>query len=85
MTTTTRSMTPIAYYDAVTVRSVQQALNDRGYNAGPVNGQYGTERRMRCDGSSKSPACRSRVNWSGPLLLRWACPDGPLCRAARKL
>ena len=28
-------------YDAGTVRSVQQALNERGYNAGPVDGQWG--------------------------------------------
>lgn len=27
-------------YNASTVRAVQQALNDRGYNAGPVNGQW---------------------------------------------
>lgn len=41
VTATTRSITPTSY-DASTVRSVQQALNDRGYNAGPVDGQYGT-------------------------------------------
>jgi len=40
VTTTTRTMTPSAY-DAGTIRSVQQALNDRGYNAGPVDGHYG--------------------------------------------
>jgi Putative peptidoglycan binding domain len=28
-------------YDPATVRSVQQALNDRGYDAGPVDGQWG--------------------------------------------
>jgi len=28
-------------YDTATVRAVQQALNDRGYNAGPIDGQYG--------------------------------------------
>ena len=28
-------------YDAALVRSVQQALNDKGYNAGPVDGQWG--------------------------------------------
>jgi murein L,D-transpeptidase YcbB/YkuD len=38
--TTTRTMEPSAY-DASTIRSVQQALNDRGYNAGPVDGHYG--------------------------------------------
>ena len=27
-------------YDASTVRAAQQALNDRGYNAGQVNGQW---------------------------------------------
>jgi len=33
-------MSPSAY-DSATIRSVQQALNDRGYNVGPVDGQYG--------------------------------------------
>ena len=28
-------------YDSSTVRAVQEALNARGYNAGPVDGQYG--------------------------------------------
>ena len=28
-------------YDSALVRSVQQALNDRGYNAGSVDGQWG--------------------------------------------
>jgi len=28
-------------YSSSTVRAVQQALNDRGYNAGPVDGQWG--------------------------------------------
>ena len=41
-TTTTRTITPISNYDPITIRSVQQALNDRGYNAGPIDGQYGT-------------------------------------------
>ena len=40
VTTTTRTMAP-APYDVSTIRSVQQALNDRGYNAGPVDGYYG--------------------------------------------
>lgn len=40
-TTTTRTIAPISNYDPMTVRSVQQALNDRGYNAGPIDGQYG--------------------------------------------
>lgn len=39
-TVTTRTMAPDAY-DATTIRSVQQALNDRGYNAGPVDGRWG--------------------------------------------
>jgi hypothetical protein len=30
-----------AAYDASTGRAVQQALNARGYNAGPVDGQFG--------------------------------------------
>ena len=37
---TARTSAPSAY-DATTIRSVQQALNSRGYNAGPVDGQYG--------------------------------------------
>jgi murein L,D-transpeptidase YcbB/YkuD len=40
VTTNTRSMTPQSY-DASTIRAVQQALNVRGYNAGPADGQYG--------------------------------------------
>ena len=28
-------------YDASTIRSVQRALNERGYDAGPVDGQWG--------------------------------------------
>lgn len=28
-------------YDSSTIRAVQQALNDRGYNAGTVDGQWG--------------------------------------------
>jgi hypothetical protein len=32
-------------YDASTVRAVQQALNDRGYNAGPVDGQWSATTR----------------------------------------
>src|SRR5512144_2586400 len=34
------SVTP-SRYDSALVRSVQQALNDRGYNAGSVDGQWG--------------------------------------------
>ncbi len=30
-----------ARYDPTTVRSVQQSLNDKGYNAGPIDGQWG--------------------------------------------
>ena len=40
VTTNTRSITPQSY-DSTTIRSVQQALNERGYNAGPVDGQWG--------------------------------------------
>jgi len=43
-TTTTASSAPANTapgYDASTVRAVQQALNDRGYNAGPADGQWG--------------------------------------------
>jgi len=32
-------------YDPSLVRSVQQALNDRGYNVGTVDGQYGPSTR----------------------------------------
>jgi Putative peptidoglycan binding domain len=36
-------------YDPTLVRDVQQALNDKGYSAGPVDGQYGpsTENAVR--------------------------------------
>ena len=43
-TTAATSSTTRVYpspYDASTVRAAQQALNDRGYNAGPVDGQWG--------------------------------------------
>ena len=44
--TTTTPPPPLgAAYDASTIRSVQQALNDRGYNAGPVDGQWGAATR----------------------------------------
>ena len=32
---------PASNYNAATVRAVQQALNDRGYNAGAADGQWG--------------------------------------------
>ena len=35
------SSTTSSRYDSALVRSVQQALNDRGYNAGSVDGQWG--------------------------------------------
>lgn len=38
--TNARSTAPQAY-DASTIRAVQTALNARGYNAGPADGQYG--------------------------------------------
>ncbi len=38
---TASSMTS-SRYDPATVRSVQQALNDRGYDPGPVDGQWGS-------------------------------------------
>lgn len=37
----TSSPTTSSRYDSAVVRSAQQALNDRGYNAGPVDGQWG--------------------------------------------
>jgi len=37
---TARTVAP-SPYDASTIRSVQRALNDRGYNAGAVDGQWG--------------------------------------------
>jgi hypothetical protein len=43
-TVTSRTATPrttSSAYDPSVIRSVQQALNDRGYNAGPVDGQWG--------------------------------------------
>ena len=43
-TTAATSSTTRVYpspYDASMVRAAQQALNDRGYNAGPVDGQWG--------------------------------------------
>ena len=42
-TTSSRSSSSLtaSRYDSTTVRSVQQALNDKGYNAGSVDGQWG--------------------------------------------
>lgn len=34
-------VTTTARYESTTVRSVQQALNDRGFSVGPVDGQWG--------------------------------------------
>lgn len=44
-----RSASSSSAYDASLVRSVQQTLNDRGYNAGPVDGVWGagTESALR--------------------------------------
>ena len=39
-TATAPTVQPTAY-DSSTIRAVQQALNSRGYNAGPVDGQWG--------------------------------------------
>ena len=38
---TSSSSTTSSRYDSALVRNVQQALNDRGYNAGSVDGQWG--------------------------------------------
>lgn len=42
-TSSTAASTPAsqARYDSALVRNVQQALNDRGYNAGAADGQWG--------------------------------------------
>lgn len=44
-TTTERAETaptmPPTAYDSSTIRAVQQALNARGFNAGPIDGQWG--------------------------------------------
>ena len=39
---TTAPATSNSSYSPTTVRAAQQALNDRGYQAGPANGQWGT-------------------------------------------
>ncbi len=40
--TTTMSQTgSMSAYDSTTIQRVQRALNDRGYNAGPIDGQFG--------------------------------------------
>ena len=38
---TTTYHSPTTSYDPTLIRSVQQALNERGYNAGAVDGQWG--------------------------------------------
>jgi len=47
--TTARSGAPAASHDPSVVRSVQQSLNERGYNVGAVDGQWGpsTESALR--------------------------------------
>lgn len=40
-TTTSSTRAYPSAYDAATIRRVQQALNSRGYNAGPPDGQWG--------------------------------------------
>jgi murein L,D-transpeptidase YcbB/YkuD len=41
-TTTARAgSTGTSAYDSSTIRNVQQALNSRGFNVGPIDGQYG--------------------------------------------
>ena len=41
MSTSSSSSATSSRYESALVRSVQQALNDKGYNAGPVDGQWG--------------------------------------------
>ena len=40
-TSSPSSAMPSSRYESGLVRSVQQALNDKGYNAGPMDGQWG--------------------------------------------
>jgi Putative peptidoglycan binding domain len=40
-TSSSSSAMPSSHYESGLVRSVQQALNDKGYNAGPTDGQWG--------------------------------------------
>ena len=40
-TSSSSSAMPSSQYESGLVRSVQQALNDKGYNAGAVDGQWG--------------------------------------------
>lgn len=40
-TTTTARTGSMSAYDSSTIQRVQRVLNDRGYNAGPIDGQYG--------------------------------------------
>jgi hypothetical protein len=40
-TSSPSSAMPSSHYESGLVRSVQQALNDKGYNAGPMDGQWG--------------------------------------------
>jgi hypothetical protein len=40
-TSSSSSATPASHYESGLVRNVQQALNDKGYNAGPMDGQWG--------------------------------------------
>jgi len=48
-TSSSSSAMPSSRYESGLVRNVQQALNDKGYNAGPVDGQWGivTENAVR--------------------------------------
>ena len=40
-TSSSSSAMPSSHYESGLVRSVQQSLNDKGYNAGPTDGQWG--------------------------------------------
>ena len=40
-TTTTTRTGSMSAYDSATIQRVQRALNDKGYNAGPIDGQFG--------------------------------------------
>jgi phage tail tape-measure protein len=40
-TSSPSSARPSSPYESGLVRNVQQALNDKGYNAGPIDGQWG--------------------------------------------
>jgi peptidoglycan hydrolase-like protein with peptidoglycan-binding domain len=55
-------------YDSALVRSVQQALNDKGYSAGPVDGRWGPATEDAVKRFQQASGLRQSVELEGSTL-----------------